>query len=438
MKMASASCSNVIKSGHAQWSAKRRITEHEFQGSDDYGDAGSSGPSELDRNTKARLIMLLECPVCNDIESLYSDIIRSNPIYSCRVGHILCSQCHSRVSICPICRSTDVNCRSVIIEQMANVILEETFMNCINERSGCNVREIGKLIKRHLVVCDHEQVKCPFDSCSWIGSRVSVFEHAALSMCADLNTFSIFQSFPLLHYQTRSIFDNVSTLSWKPVLLLYTEHHFVFLNVVRKAPGNWFIYLRSLAHNDIVKQLRFTIDLFEAVQNDSDSNQLSYFTETAKDKTSKFSFTGSLHEASKSFDEVAMSGQFLHLVDTQMRTLHRRETLFNYNITIALRRVDGGTEKFVQIYPLPPETNPSKRHAEDDLNGGHLKSVKSERVDDVDGVESPSNDSEDLGEEAEDDEDEDDDDDGTDFESEDDDYEGDGVEDGSYSDGSDS
>ena len=121
-----------------------------------------------------------------------------------------------------------------------------------------------------------------------------------------------------------------------------------------------------------------------------------------------------------------------------MRTLHRRETLFNYNITIALRRVDGGTEKFVQIYPLPPETNPSKRHAEDDLNGGHLKSVKSERVDDVDGVESPSNDSEDLGEEAEDDEDEDDDDDGTDFESEDDDYEGDGVEDGSYSDGSDS
>ena len=63
-----------------------------------YHGEGHNGKSEEENNeeTMRDLEDTLECPIC-------LEPAEKPPIYECPVGHLLCSDCFSRVSECPIC-----------------------------------------------------------------------------------------------------------------------------------------------------------------------------------------------------------------------------------------------------------------------------------------------------------------------------------------------
>ena len=82
--------------------------------------------------------------------------------------------------------------------------------------------------------------------------------------------------------------------------------------------GSWFVYVASRAHRDVVGPLRVTVDLFESTQGE---NVASDHAKLGRGKAPKFSFTGAVHDASKSFEDVRWSGEFLHLFDSQGPTL---------------------------------------------------------------------------------------------------------------------
>ncbi len=55
----------------------------------------------------------LECPVCLRVP-------RSTPVYQCDRGHIVCNECHPKLSLCPMCRCPMGHTRSLISEKVMN------------------------------------------------------------------------------------------------------------------------------------------------------------------------------------------------------------------------------------------------------------------------------------------------------------------------------
>ena len=51
--------------------------------------------------------------------------------------------------------------------------------------------------------------------------------------------------------------------------------------------------------------------------------------------------------------DIINSGDFLRLSDAQVRKMIKGKTMFEYTISIALRRNENGTEKVVPIHPKP-------------------------------------------------------------------------------------
>ena len=65
----------------------------------------------------------LECPVCLRVP-------RSAPVYQCDRGHVVCNECHPKLSLCPMCRCPMGHTRSLISEKVKNEISVEE----INEK----------------------------------------------------------------------------------------------------------------------------------------------------------------------------------------------------------------------------------------------------------------------------------------------------------------
>ncbi len=54
---------------------------------------------------------VLECPVCLRIP-------RSAPVFQCERGHVVCNECHPKLSRCPVCRLPLGKTRSLISEKV--------------------------------------------------------------------------------------------------------------------------------------------------------------------------------------------------------------------------------------------------------------------------------------------------------------------------------
>ena len=57
----------------------------------------------------------LECPVCLVVP-------KSGPIYQCRNGHLLCKECHSKMTRCPLCNILLEKLRNLLSEQLVSLI----------------------------------------------------------------------------------------------------------------------------------------------------------------------------------------------------------------------------------------------------------------------------------------------------------------------------
>ena len=54
---------------------------------------------------------VLECPICLMVPNY-------GPIYQCQNGHIVCKDCHSKLSECSQCRSRQISIRALYLEKI--------------------------------------------------------------------------------------------------------------------------------------------------------------------------------------------------------------------------------------------------------------------------------------------------------------------------------
>ena len=78
-------------------------------------------------------LAILECPICLECPE-------TKPIYQCDKGHVHCNKCHDNIEHCPVCRSTFIEIRALVAEQ----ILERS-LPCDLEVTLKDLSEHGKL-----------------------------------------------------------------------------------------------------------------------------------------------------------------------------------------------------------------------------------------------------------------------------------------------------
>lgn len=119
--------------------------------------------------SKRSLEKILECLVC-------MDTIRP-PIFQCKEGHLLCSQCRSKLPRCPACRdAVGLACgvRNRALEQLAR----EFEFRC--QFPGCSEQILYDHLNKHEQRCEFAPLTCPHASsqCDWTGSSADdVLKH---------------------------------------------------------------------------------------------------------------------------------------------------------------------------------------------------------------------------------------------------------------------
>ncbi|KMZ00129.1 probable E3 ubiquitin-protein ligase sinah [Drosophila simulans] len=113
------------------------------------------------------LMALLECPVC------FGYIMP--PIMQCPRGHLICSTCRSKLTICPVCRVFMTNIRSLAMEKVASKLV----FPCKHSHFGCRARLSYAEKIEHEEDCDCRPYFCPYpdDKCSWQGPLRDVYQH---------------------------------------------------------------------------------------------------------------------------------------------------------------------------------------------------------------------------------------------------------------------
>jgi E3 ubiquitin-protein ligase SIAH1 len=130
----------------------------------------------------ASLLEWLECPVCLDVQ-------RSPPISACRNGHIICSSCHPKLSLCPQCRSDDLGCRNIVAEKLLAAALKVLVLPCTNKAAGCNWTDKSKDLTEHEFRCIYRTMECPANqlgACSWKGPMKNLMHHFLEKGCVNV------------------------------------------------------------------------------------------------------------------------------------------------------------------------------------------------------------------------------------------------------------
>jgi len=121
----------------------------------------------LDNSDKFKSI--LECPVCFEVP-------RSKPIFHCvSNGHLICGNCHPKLAKCPKCRGPLGNCRSLISENMLELV--QLSHVCKFSKEGCEVELTGDLLVNHEKKCHYRLVNCPDVNCGAKISLSKVLDH---------------------------------------------------------------------------------------------------------------------------------------------------------------------------------------------------------------------------------------------------------------------
>ncbi|XP_001352813.2 probable E3 ubiquitin-protein ligase sinah [Drosophila pseudoobscura] len=112
-------------------------------------------------------LSLLECPVC------FGYIMP--PIMQCTRGHVICSSCRHKLTLCPVCRVPMSNIRNLAMENVASKLI----FPCKHSYFGCKHRMTYSEKKLHEDDCEFRPFFCPYpdDKCVWQGPLKDVFNH---------------------------------------------------------------------------------------------------------------------------------------------------------------------------------------------------------------------------------------------------------------------
>ncbi|XP_018571584.1 probable E3 ubiquitin-protein ligase sinah [Anoplophora glabripennis] len=124
-----------------------------------------------------KILQELECPVCNQ---------HMTPIFICKTGHSICSDCMKRVSLCPNCCDSFSRTRNFTLEKLTSRVNYP----CRNKDQGYSFVTTSDKILSHQQNCELSEHPCVF-KCGWQGQRFSIYNHLKLihpqSLCGVNN-----------------------------------------------------------------------------------------------------------------------------------------------------------------------------------------------------------------------------------------------------------
>merc|ERR550539_1907515 len=97
---------------------------------------------------------IFECNVCKDLPA-------SDHIYQCPNGHLVCVECHAKLTYCPVCRIVLRRIRSISAEKAVSKVPR----TCTFASYGCTLRMIKEQLQEHLMDCLYKPLLCPYRFC---------------------------------------------------------------------------------------------------------------------------------------------------------------------------------------------------------------------------------------------------------------------------------
>ena len=168
----------------------------------------------------------LECIVCLDVP-------KTDPVYQCDNGHILCNSCHANVTDCPMCRVKLGTSRNLAVER----VLSKFPRACEYDTHGCKVKMIKGALETHQNSCKYKPVRCLSAVCKELIPMVEMPNHMNdIHKVFKANTYSI-------HYENMSKYMK-SNVQFNPAHFSFDEKDFFsFFWRTFEPENSWHIWL---------------------------------------------------------------------------------------------------------------------------------------------------------------------------------------------------
>lgn len=287
----------------------------------------------------------LRCPTCYEIP-------KKPPIYSCSRGHIICSMCKFRTTICPLCNCPNMGNRNSFAERLISAVRDiEWPEECQNASRGCNVTDQPSALEEHENKCVYRLVNCPAryrGACRWNGPLSELLPHTIEAKCTQIikckeDNKPFINNIGDFVDETTTVFNKKTITHWKPVLLISRQHIRLFAYIImqRSEQGNWMIFVSSYAPMEILDKHQATITIRKPKEENLENkvqmeiveriNNLHINKET-KDTT--FIYTGKILPEGLTKEQVQMTGNYLSVTDEQVKKLCEGRIIFEYAVTI--------------------------------------------------------------------------------------------------------
>ena len=195
----------------------------------------------------------IECVICLDIP-------KNDPVYQCNHGHILCNECHARVTDCPICKVKLGRTRALVVEK----VLAKYPRCCKFEDYGCNVKLPKEQLQTHENVCVHKTLNCPMLFCKTIISQIQLMQH----IYEEHAHYYIKIDKPSWNGDLVKIQDAIASetgYSWHPTLVEFDGKHF-FHECWKDVSGTWHCWVYMVGNNNDSQNYIFTVKIIHSDQ----------------------------------------------------------------------------------------------------------------------------------------------------------------------------
>ena len=147
----------------------------------------------------------MKCPICYNVPHIQ----QSQKILGCPSGHIICSSCLPKISVCPQCRSDNLGCRNLFAEKMYERCLKQVVRSCNYKTAGCTETDMLEQLAVHEGNCIYRTIQCPshyrVGGCAWTGPMVHTIRHVLEKGCVQVRP-------PLLHRNESHFYSPISAL----------------------------------------------------------------------------------------------------------------------------------------------------------------------------------------------------------------------------------
>lgn len=232
-------------------------------------------PKEEKRNNENAHGIELECPICLELPV--------KPVFQCSNGHLICKLCHSKVLICPVCR-TKLDQGKPLRNLTAEQFLENLNNNsstsyrenlrprrssvagpsipCTNVANGCNqqYKTNGEVIQ-HQKTCKYRLVFCPDMRCPRKVPMSNLFVHINDDHPSD--DFTKLQKASVNFSLVIKPANYRDETFWKPAVMQMGHTKF-FRECRRTKEGQWYFWVYVEGSSEDANQYTATIKLFDS------------------------------------------------------------------------------------------------------------------------------------------------------------------------------